>query len=190
MKSRPISPTGILRDEHRVIERVLDALERFAALRLLDVQAIRLAIDFLKKFADGCHHAKEENELFPRLEAAGVPRAGGPIGCMLAEHDQGRAFIRAMSEQLEQAAAGDDRALRAFRAVVAGYVSLLRQHIWKEDHVLFELADRTLSAKDQFSMLSEFERADAADHAYATVADQLLERSQELSATAEKGAQS
>jgi hemerythrin-like domain-containing protein len=58
----------VLRNEHRVIEKVLDALER----RLhspIDMTFYQQSLDFLRNFADGCHHAKEEKELFPILES-------------------------------------------------------------------------------------------------------------------------
>ena len=57
-------------------------------------------IGFLKEFADKCHHGKEEGLLFPAMVAAGIPDKGGPIGVMLAEHTQGRQFIRDMEESL------------------------------------------------------------------------------------------
>lgn len=190
------SPTEILRGEHRVIERVLTALERFAAQDRIDAGAVNHAIDFLRQFADGCHHAKEENELFPRLEAAGIPREGGPIGCMLDEHMEGRALIRRMAENVEAAARGNADAQRTLRTAVAGYVNLLRQHIWKEDHVLFELADRTLSADDQKSLLGGFDRteqmeANAGKHErYLRLADELHQRSLELAGRSSAGARS
>ena len=80
--------TKILIDEHRVIERVLAVLEK-AADRLEVDQGVQAdyflnAAEFIKGFADGCHHRKEEGVLFPAMEAAGIPRQGGPIGVMLA----------------------------------------------------------------------------------------------------------
>src|SRR4030065_429878 len=62
-----------------------------------------MAADFIKGFADGCHHKKEEGVLFPAMQAAGVPSEGGPISVMLAEHEQGRrltAGMRAAAERL------------------------------------------------------------------------------------------
>ena len=92
--------TKILNDEHRVIERVLAVLEKAAGSLEADqgVQAdfFLSAAEFIKGFADGCHHRKEEGVLFPAMEAAGVPRQGGPIGVMLAEHEEGRRLTREM----------------------------------------------------------------------------------------------
>lgn len=179
------SPTQILKDEHRVIERVLDAVERLAAQDRTDAASFRHAIDFLRNFADGCHHAKEENELFPRMEAAGIPREGGPIGCMLDEHARGRPLIARMAENVESAAGGDLCARSALRTAAAEYTDLLRKHIWKEDNVVFDLADRALACGDRSAMLAGFDRTEqsvnnAGKHdRYLRLADELHRRSLE-----------
>ena len=85
--------TSVLMDEHRIIERMLGDLE-LASERLASGAPIRPgffldAAEFVKGFADGCHHRKEEGVLFPAMELAGVAREGGPIGVMLAEHEEG-----------------------------------------------------------------------------------------------------
>ncbi|MGE0480581.1 MAG: hemerythrin domain-containing protein [Phycisphaerae bacterium] len=189
-------PTEILKAEHRVIERVLTALERFAAQERIDADAVGRAIDFLRNFADGCHHFKEENELFPRMQAAGVPREGGPLGCMLDEHALGRALIRQMGDHLAAAARGDADAEHVLRTAAAGYVELLRNHIWKEDHVLFDLADRALSADDQRALLGGFDRvereeADAGKHErYLRVAEELERQALQMADRSRTGARS
>ncbi|MBW7906334.1 MAG: hemerythrin domain-containing protein [Phycisphaerae bacterium] len=172
-------PTGVLKAEHRVIERVVDAMERVIEQRPLDAGFFAKAIDFLRNFTDGCHHAKEEDQLFPTLEAAGVPRERGPIGCMLEEHARGRALVRRMSETLEAAAGGSAEATLAFEAAVRSYVDLLRQHIWKEDNVLFSMADRVLDTDGREALSRAFDAGrqgaaavDRREH-YARVADEL-----------------
>ncbi|MEP0846340.1 MAG: hemerythrin domain-containing protein [Phycisphaerae bacterium] len=173
-------PTDVLKAEHRVIERVLDALERMSESGRIDHDLWLKAIDFLRNFADGCHHAKEEDALFPRLERAGVPRAGGPVGCMLDEHTRGRALIARMVGGLDAAAAGDAGAARAVCEAAAAYIALLREHIWKEDNILFAMADRVLDAGEQGALRDEFDRterseANAGRHErYVRVADELV----------------
>ena len=103
-----MTPTDVLKQEHRVIEQVLACLavlaDRADAGRL-DPGDARQAIDFLQVFADRCHHAKEENVLFPRMEARGFSRERGPTGVMLHEHELGRQAIRAMLAALNAARA-------------------------------------------------------------------------------------
>jgi len=83
--------------EHELIVEVLDALDGYASNveRGTEVEPSDLAelVRFLREFADGCHHAKEEGILFAAMEQAGFPREMGPLAVMLAEHEQGRGYI-------------------------------------------------------------------------------------------------
>lgn len=149
------TPTDILREEHRVILRALDVLEA-AAARLAAGQPLPNGwwpeiIAWLRGFADKTHHAKEESSLFPAMVKAGVPSAGGPVGVMLEEHERGRALVRAME-------AGEPTA-RAAKATQ--FVALLREHIDKENGVLFPLADAVLDESAQRALQREFEAAEA-----------------------------
>ena len=154
--------TNDLRTEHRAIERMLAVLEA-AAQRLergerVRPEVFRQAVDFVRNFADRCHHGKEEQNLFPRMEARGVPRAGGPIGVMLFEHDQGRAYVSAIAGAIDAYEADGLSAAGIIVDNARGYVDLLRQHIAKEDGVLFPMADRVLSAADQDELEHSFEQ--------------------------------
>jgi hemerythrin-like domain-containing protein len=140
--------TSRLREEHQLILRVASAMQALLAEaggdEGLDLDTMSDCVTFIRLFADACHHGKEEDLLFPELEAAGLPRDQGPIAVMLYEHQQGRAFARAMSDSLQPARQGDERALSILQNSARGYVDLIRGHILKEDHVLFEMADQTV----------------------------------------------
>jgi hemerythrin-like domain-containing protein len=180
-----MKPTEILSNEHRVIEQVLSCLEAIAReaelAGRLDPQPARDAIVFLRNFADRCHHGKEEAHLFPALEAKGFPRDSGPTGVMLREHEQGRAHVRGMDENLAAAAAGDAAALKQFVDHARGYVALLREHIYKEDHILFQLADRALGDADQQALLAAFGRVEAEEMGQGTH-EKFLKIAQDLAA--------
>jgi len=155
--------TEILMEEHRVIERVLDALEK--AAQRLETGQMRPgffvdAAEFIKGFADGCHHKKEEGVLFVAMTAHGIPQQGGPIGVMLAEHEQGRAFTRGMREAAQKLEAGDGSAREAVLANARGYAGLLRQHIMKEDKILFPMADQVIPPAGQEKVAEDFERVE------------------------------
>jgi hemerythrin-like domain-containing protein len=175
-------PTDVLRDEHRVIERVLDATEKQVHSGRIDRRFFVEALDFFRNFADGCHHAKEEDELFPVLESAGIPREGGPIGCMLHEHEEGRAFLRRVSDHLDRAVMGDAAAAKEVRDAATGYIRLLRQHIQKEDDVLFVMAEHALGSEEQRLLKQAFDRAETAGgdvgkhERYVALADDLCRR--------------
>ncbi len=154
--------TQILMEEHRVIERVLTALQT-AADRLSQEYEIRPAFFvnvalFNKNFTDGCHHRKEEGVLFVAMNEAGVPVQGGPIGVMLAEHEQGRDFTGAMKDAAQKWEAGDLSARAALVQNALGYAALLRQHIHKENNILFPMADRVIPLDRQEKVVTDFER--------------------------------
>jgi len=179
--------TEILMEEHRVIERVLAALET-AASRLRSGEEISPAIflqaaEFIKGFADGCHHKKEEGVLFPAMEAAGVPGEGGPIGVMLAEHQEGRHLTSAMRAAAERLAAGDVDARAELGRSALSYVALLRQHIAKEDSVLFPMAEHVLQGSAQSEVSGAIERVEQEE-----TGEGLHERFLELAASIEKQA--
>ena|ERR1051326_4974126 len=153
-------PTEILSQEHRVIEQMLDALEQQiragAGEGPFSRRFFEEALDFFRNFADGCHHAKEENLLFPRMKERGVPENGGPIGVMLAEHDEGRAYLRGVRENLDAAGRGDSAARERVLANAAEYIDLLRRHIQKEDQILFRMARMVLQPDDVIELSREF----------------------------------
>jgi len=154
-------PTEILKSEHRVIEQVLTCLDRIAdeakESGSVPVKAAGDALRFLREFADGCHHKKEEDRLFPMLESRGMPKYGGPTDVMRTEHEQGRALIRTMAQSLESAGAGERAVVQSFVRAARDYVQLLRAHIQKEDHCLFAMADNLLSLDDQDRLEEAFE---------------------------------
>jgi uncharacterized protein (DUF2249 family)/hemerythrin-like domain-containing protein len=143
--------TAALRHEHEVILRALSLLDRLvpdlaAGKPTAQASAARLR-EFFETFVDRCHHTKEEQHLFPALERRGIPRQGGPLGVMLAEHEQGRQLLGSLrARDLPEAA-------RAARA----YGDLLRAHIAKENDVLFALAEQVLGADEQQGLLRAFE---------------------------------
>lgn len=154
----------VLMAEHRVIETVIECLVRMTAQAestgKLDKQSALDAIEFIRLFADKCHHAKEEDRLFPAMEAKGFPRDGGPIGVMLVEHVHGRNFVKGMADSVDAAASGDGQALSLFVRNALGYAALLRPHIMKEDQILYPMADRMMTDEDDQSLLAQYEEAE------------------------------
>lgn len=156
--------TQILMEEHRVIAVVLDALEN-QSRNLQNGKAVRIeffldAADFIRNFADGCHHRKEEGVLFPAMIAAGMAKESGPVAAMLAEHEQGRAFTRAFAAAAARYQGGETAAAKDVIRSAQDYVILLRQHIQKEDGVLFPMADRVIPADSQEKVAAEFDRVE------------------------------
>jgi hemerythrin-like domain-containing protein len=157
--------TDILSEEHRVIEQVLNCLEKLAdeaaATGRLDAASALEALDFIKVFADECHHQKEEDLLFPALERRGFSRDHGPTGVMMAEHTTGREHVRAMKAAALAVQGGNPSAAADFVTQTRLYLHLLREHILKEDHCLFTMANNALTGEDQEQLLRAFHRVES-----------------------------
>ena len=156
--------TDILMEEHDVILGVIGALEEgaraAAAGQAVSPDFFTSAADFIRGFADGCHHRKEENVLFKAMSQSGVPVDGGPIGAMLFDHEQGRAFTRAMSSGAEKWKNGQDAGRIEAVEAASQYAQLLRQHIYKENNILFPMADRFIPRQQQSQVAEDFERVE------------------------------
>jgi hemerythrin-like domain-containing protein len=164
-KEAEMKPTEALKREHKIILSVLAAAERqVKAIEVagkMDSDKIEKMLDFFGNFADRCHHAKEEKHLFVALQQRGMSRDVGPIAVMLTEHQHGRNRIKAVAEALPKARTGDRAALRQVRENLAAYVKLLKEHISKEDNVLFAMADKVLTNQDQTALSAAFEKTEA-----------------------------
>lgn len=183
--------TDILMSEHRVIEKVIDSLQT-AAEQLDSGAQVRPgffleAADFIKGFADGCHHRKEENVLFNAMSESGVPVQGGPIGVMLDEHELGRSYTQAMREAAQRLARGDESARPALVAAARSYAGLLRQHIAKEDGVLFPMAEQFIPTDQHEQLVEDFEHVEHEEtgegvhERYLALAEQLEREAKTLS---------
>jgi hemerythrin-like domain-containing protein len=147
-----MTATTALREEHKHILAMIACLRAACAAAendgRFDVEAFQVGLEFIRHYADAWHHAKEEEHLFPALEAAGMPRHGGPIAVMLHEHVQGRSYARKIAENLEAAAEGDDAARTMVQRYAAAYADLLTGHIQKENGILFNMADQVLPPEE------------------------------------------
>ena len=133
--------TAVMVAEHQLILRLIALVEANTAAmeagRFRDWQFFLDAVDFIRNFADRFHHAKEEDVLFRELVAGGMPQQNSPVAAMLMAHDQGREFVRGLEAAAQQALAGEAGQVPAIAANAKGYAALLRDHIDKEDHILY-----------------------------------------------------
>ena len=142
--------------EHDLIERGLSLLED-AISKIEDGQALpdgfsAWVVRFFQQFADEFHHAKEEDVFFPVLKQRGILEKAGPIGVMLYEHGLSRDCVSRMREA-SQTTPFDSR---KFIEAAKQYVPLLHEHIFKENKVLFRVAERVMSEADEIYVTSRF----------------------------------
>jgi hemerythrin-like domain-containing protein len=152
----------ILMEEHRIIERALSALET-QTRRLQAGSPVRPgffldATSFFRNFIDGCHHRKEEESFFSAMMDSGLSNQTGPIAILLAEHEQGREYNRAMEKAARALAGGQTSTPDDLTRNALDYVALLRQHIRRENNLLFKMAEQLIPPARQKELTEEFER--------------------------------
>jgi hemerythrin-like domain-containing protein len=157
-----MKPTDQLKEEHLAVKQMLKIMGKVSLMleagQRVDSRHLESIIDFIQVFVDKCHHGKEEGLLFPAMVEAGIPEEGGPIGVMLTEHDLGRSHVKKMVSGID----GYKKDIKAAASIICenanGYIQLLEQHIYKEDNILYPMADESLSLEKQNQLLEDFEK--------------------------------
>jgi Uncharacterized conserved protein len=153
--------TANLENDHVHILRLTDVMEHITQSNEVNVEHLEIIVELIRNFADGLHHNKEENLLFPKMVEKGFSFQQGPIAVMMHDHVQGRNYVKGMTEHIALYKAGHSGALAAIYENMTGYVNLLRAHIGKENNVLFRMADNALSDDEQQNLLHEFKKVES-----------------------------
>ena len=141
--------SDLLLNDHQTTEKVFDAVERaLAGPGAPPPGLLRDAAQYFQEYVDGCHNKKEENHLFPLIEQRGIPQHGGPLAVMLAEHEQNRSLLPRLVNLVDEYIGGNTGALGELRNVFAEYVTLMKNHFWKENDILYPMARRVMSGAD------------------------------------------
>ena len=149
--------------EHEAIRLTLKILNRITSEiekteKIPYPEYLKQLFEFFSVFVDRCHHGKEEDLLFPALEAVGISRDGGPIGVMLNEHQQGRDLVSKMKHALSQYLNGDAGSAQKLKGSADAYIGLLNLHIDKENNVLYPMAIQHLSENKLAELENGFNR--------------------------------
>lgn len=151
-------------NEHRLIEKVLGALDTFVEQLAHDVPEDRRQVArfarFFKNFADRCHHGKEEERLFVQMNQVGFPREYGPVAVMLSEHAEGRAQVSALAEIGRGQGPLTEEEKRAVAEHAHVFIPLLKAHIQKEDNVLYPMARQGIPPAELARLDSQCEAFD------------------------------
>ena len=151
-------PTKILSDEHQNILKVIDTLERecnaLESGSKLEKPFFEKAVDFIQNYADKFHHAKEEDILFIEICKDSVQMHCNPTQQMLHEHELGRNFVKGLIEGLSE------ENTKKIIENTRGYAVILREHIYKEDNILYPMADEALPKEIKEYISERFHKAE------------------------------
>ena len=145
-----------LEDDHIQILRLIDVMEHLTTLPKPIVVHLEEVVYLIKNFADIFHHGKEEHMLFPLLIEKGFSANQGPVSVMLHEHEEGRKFVSGMDCNILLYLNGDASSLPSIKKNMIGYINLLRNHITKENNVLFPMVSKVLTPEENNSLLERF----------------------------------
>jgi hemerythrin-like domain-containing protein len=159
---KPIAPLMI---EHRLIERMIRVLarhrEHISAGGDVDLSLLDHGLDFLRTYADRCHHGKEEDIFFRSLMTKDITAdQRALVDELLAEHQRARGLVRRLADAKDRCAAGDRARIAEVAEILPQLTELYPQHIEKEDKRLFLPAMEYYTADEQAAMLDQFREFD------------------------------
>jgi hemerythrin-like domain-containing protein len=152
MNRYTMKATGLLINEHKLVLRALYILEqmvdRIRRSHSVDQRDIEDVVEFLRLFGEH-HQSKEEDVLFPALLRVGGECQQRNLKHIMFEHSQERSLLSSIAEAIHT----DEKVDFAYYA--ERLIDILRGHIYKEDHILFSLADGILSPQEDERVASE-----------------------------------
>lgn len=157
-----MNATADLRSEHIGVVRMLNIMDAMArrarAGEALDDGDLTDTIEFLRVFVDKCHHAKEEQLLFPAVRAAKLTSVEPAIAVLLEDHVRGRQEVASIELGTQRLAKGADGAGGELADRLSSYTLLLHDHIQREERDCFGAADRELPASVKDDLAEGYER--------------------------------
>jgi len=155
-----LSCTDHLIQEHRLILRAVYIVKVMAdqakQLKMPDSADVEALLAFFQRFADEHHQTKEETILFPSLRTASSGKTNNSTHQLAFEHEQERLLTQALLDALRT------RKHEDFAYFGNRLAEVLGNHIYKEDHILSELANATIPAEMDATLvreMTEFDRS-------------------------------
>jgi hemerythrin-like domain-containing protein len=140
----------VLLDEHRNINTLLLVLEHelevFDRTEEPDYEILQAVIQYFQDYPEHCHHPKEDL-VFERLKLRDQG-AAARIGDVEEEHKAETSRLRRVVEVIEQVLAGEEVLRQTFHDAVADFIKHQRQHMDKEERLLFPAAAERLKPED------------------------------------------
>ena len=153
-------PIGPMMIEHRLIERMIiilgNKLNKITTNKVVDTSFIERSVDFIRTYADHCHHGKEEDILFRELKKKTLSSEHQKIMYeLIEEHRRGREITRRLSDANISYLKGDKDSIEIIIDCLSSLVEFYPKHIEKEDKHFFIPVMRYFSDNEKDSMLQE-----------------------------------
>ena len=140
----------ILLEEHQNIEKLLLVLEHeleiFDSSGRPDYEILQTIIQYFQDYPESCHHPKEEM-IFEKLKARD-PVAATRFGDVEAEHGLEARRLRSFARAVDYILADQEFLRESFHLAVHDFIEHQRQHLRKEERLLFPAAVKALRSED------------------------------------------
>jgi hemerythrin-like domain-containing protein len=140
----------ILLEEHQNIEKLLLVLEHeleiFDSSGRPDYEILQTIIQYFQDYPESCHHPKEEM-IFEKLKARD-PVAAKSFGDVEAEHGVEARRLRSFARAVDYVLADQEFLRESFHLAVHDFIEHQRQHLRKEERLLFPAAVKALRSED------------------------------------------
>jgi hemerythrin-like domain-containing protein len=140
----------ILLEEHRNIDKLLLVLEQelevFDRSKGPDYEIMQAAIQYFQDYPENCHHPKEDM-VFEKLKLRD-PATATRIGETEAEHQVEADRLRRFAQAVDDILAGREFLRQDFHKIVRDFIEHQRQHMDKEERLLFPAAVKSLRPED------------------------------------------
>jgi len=153
-------PIGPLMIEHRLIERMIDVMKEELLLiekeKKVDPEFIETAVDFIRTYADRCHHGKEEDILFRDLGGKKLTdEHKRTMEELVEEHRWGRKITVRLVEANAKYFQGNKESISAIMDCIRTLIEFYPKHIEKEDKRFFIPCMDYFTDSEKDAMLKE-----------------------------------
>lgn len=147
--------TKSLMKEHQLITRMIHLLQHeltnIKSKNIINTQFIKSAVEFLRTYADKCHHGKEEDILFKELNKKKIPSAHNKeMQQFIKEHQTARSFVKKLETSTE---------INLVIECIETLINLYTNHIRNENKYFYPILEY-FSEKEHQSMLKEANQFD------------------------------
>jgi len=151
--------SSIMLEEHEnilaVVQSVEQNIEKLEDDFDLDKDYYFSVLQFLREYADGVHHAKEEDILFKVVADLELDKQDEEIKRLVHQHIISRDIFGRIEENISNS--NINKLIANFKQ----YISMIRAHIKEEDELLFPLLEKSLNKASKELILTRFKEADA-----------------------------
>ncbi len=152
------NPIQTMLDEHEVIcktEPIIDNLDKLWEKDVATyIELVNQLIGFFREYADGHHHRKEEEVLFPAIKN----HPDFVLEELIDEFEQHHEDFRDYTKEIEEAIADDD--FEKSYKELKNYLQDLLDHIGAENDELFVLAESLLDEDELETVFFKFKDID------------------------------